>query len=381
MMKKGQDTVKQENPDEVIYCIGCGAQLQSQDPNQPGYLPQSALEGRSEDDLYCKRCFRLRHYNELADVQVTSDDFLNMLGEISQEEALVVNVVDILDVNGSFVPGIGRLTGNNPLIIVGNKFDLLPKSLKRGKLRQWLEEVSYDMGVKPLAVDLISAVRQGSVAHLLDLINAYRGDRDVYIVGTTNVGKSTLINQIINLASQEEDVVTTSYFPGTTLGKIEIPLDDGHKLVDTPGIFRPGQVVHQLNPQEVKTVIPRKELKPRTYQLNPGQSLFIGGLGRFDYVQGPGKASIVVYAAPSLSIHRTKREKADDLYQSQLGKDLTPPFDSKDKKTLTKRTFKVDQASDLVYSGLGWVKINASGVEVEGHIIQGADIFIRKPMI
>ena len=89
----------------------------------------------------------------------------------------------------------------------------------------------------------------------------------------------------------------------------------------------------------------------------------------------------MVYAAPSLSIHRTKREKADDLYQSQLGKDLTPPFDSKDKKTLTKRTFKVDQASDLVYSGLGWVKINASGVEVEGHIIQGADIFIRKPMI
>ena len=30
--------------DEDIICIGCGAKLQSDDPEKAGYLPKSALE-------------------------------------------------------------------------------------------------------------------------------------------------------------------------------------------------------------------------------------------------------------------------------------------------------------------------------------------------
>ena len=47
-----------------------------------------------------------------------------------------------------------------------------------------------------------------------------------YIVGTTNVGKSTLINKLIEQSVGEKDVVTTSRFPGTTLDLIDIPLDE-----------------------------------------------------------------------------------------------------------------------------------------------------------
>lgn len=61
---------------------------------------------------------------------------------------------------------------------------------------------------------------------LLDTIEKYRESRDVYVVGVTNVGKSTLINQIIQQTVGVQDVITTSQFPGTTLDKIEIPLDD-----------------------------------------------------------------------------------------------------------------------------------------------------------
>ena len=48
----------------------------------------------------------------------------------------------------------------------------------------------------------------------------------MYIVGTTNVGKSTLINKLIEASVGEKDVVTTSRFPGTTLDMIDIPLDE-----------------------------------------------------------------------------------------------------------------------------------------------------------
>lgn len=61
---------------------------------------------------------------------------------------------------------------------------------------------------------------------LLTSIDQNRNKQDVYIVGTTNVGKSTLINKLIEQSVGEKDVVTTSRFPGTTLDLIDIPLDE-----------------------------------------------------------------------------------------------------------------------------------------------------------
>src|SRR5699024_9980013 len=365
-----------------LYCIGCGAAIQTDKPSQSGYVPSSALENRDSDELYCKRCFRLRHYNEVADVELTSDDFLDMLNEISEKDALIINVIDIFDFNGSIIPGIERFAGNNPVMIVGNKEDVLPKSLKRSKLRQWLTERVHELGLRPVEIELISAIDAQSVEQLLKKIEKYRGGRDVYIVGTTNVGKSTLINQIINLSTQTKNLITTSYFPGTTLGKIEIPIDDGNVLVDTPGIFQKGQLVHLLNEKELKIVTPQKEIKPRNYQLNPKQTLFFGGLARFDYSKGKEKVSFVAYTSTELNIHRTKHDKADHLYQTQVGKLLTPPFKPTQEITAMKKSvFKIKEPSDIVYSGLGWVKVNSSDIEVTAYAPKGIDIFIRKALI
>lgn len=365
-----------------LYCIGCGAEIQTDKPSQSGYVPSSALENRKSDELYCKRCFRLRHYNEVADVELTSDDFLDMLNEISETNALIINLVDIFDFNGSIIPGIERFAGNNPVMIVGNKEDILPKSLKRPRLRQWLSERVHELGIRPVEIELISAIHPESVERLLAVIEKHRGNRDVYIVGTTNVGKSTLINQIIHLTTQTKNLITTSYFPGTTLGKIEIPLDDGNVLVDTPGIFQEGQLVHLLNEKELKIVTPRKELKPRNYQLNPEQTLFFGGLARFDYIKGEGKQSFVAYASNELDIHRTKLDKADHLFENQVGKLLTPPFNpSEEIIDMKKSTFKVKEPSDIVFSGLGWIKVNSSNAEVAAYAPKGIDVFIRKSLI
>lgn len=367
-----------------LICIGCGATLQSSDDTKAGFLPFSVLKNADEnEDLYCKRCFRLRHYNEVQDVELTDDDFLNMLHEISNKKALVVNIVDIFDFNGSFISGIQRFAGKNPVILVGNKIDLLPKSLKEGKMRQWLTERAHEAGVHPKEVFLTSAMRSDSVEALMNLIEKERKGQDVYVVGTTNVGKSTLINQIIKLATNAEDVITTSYFPGTTLGKIEIPLDDERVLVDTPGIIQSSQIAHYLTPKELKQVTPRKEIKPKGYQLNVEQTLFLGGLARFDYIRGNGKQSFVCYLSNELNIHRTKLEKADELYAKQRGELLTPPFkDNLETLPELKRfEFNVKEPSDLVFSGLGWISIEDVGTTVAGWAPRGVDISLRKSLI
>ncbi len=125
---------------------------------------------------------------------------------------------------------------------------------------------------------LVSAKRNHQVEELLATIEKYRQGRDVYVVGVTNVGKSTLINQIIKQRTGVEDLITTSRFPGTTLDKIEIPLDDGHELVDTPGIIHQEQMAHVLPAEDLRLVAPQKEIKPKTYQLDEQQTIFLGGL-------------------------------------------------------------------------------------------------------
>ena len=107
---------------EELRCIGCGSVIQTTDQQGLGYTPQSALErGLASGELYCQRCFRLRHYNEIAPVALTDDDFLKLLNQIRDAQALIVYVVDIFDFNGSLIPGLHRFVGDNPVLLVGNK--------------------------------------------------------------------------------------------------------------------------------------------------------------------------------------------------------------------------------------------------------------------
>lgn len=367
------------------YCIGCGAQLQSTEENKAGYVPSSVLKRSSSElqEIYCRRCFRLRHYNEVSDVELTDDDFLRMLNEISSKDALIVNLVDIFDFNGTVVSGMQRFAGNNPLIIVGNKVDLVPNVISKGKIRQWLTEQVQSVGLRPKEVALVSALRSDSVKELMEIINKERNGRDVYIVGSTNVGKSTLINQIINIATESPDVITTSYFPGTTLGSIEIPLDDGSNLIDTPGIIQRSNLTHYLSGRELKQIIPRREIKPNNYQLNESQSVFIDGLARFDYLKGNGKQSFVFYTSNDLQLHRTKLENADDLYERHLGKLLSPPseFTAQNFPELRRHQFTIDEPTDVVVSGLGWVSIHDKNTKISMWAPEGVDVYVRKAMI
>lgn len=363
-----------------IVCIGCGVKIQTDDPQQIGYTPKQALE---KDQIICQRCFRLKNYNDIQDVSLTNEDFLKVLHDIGKENALVVKIVDIFDFDGSWIKGIQRFVGHNPIILVGNKSDILPKSVKKQKLINWMRRQAKEYGLKALDVFLVSSSKGHGIREVAEAIDQYRNGQNVYVVGSTNVGKSTFINRIIKEVTGEGDIITTSHFPGTTLDRIEIPLNDGASLYDTPGIINDHQMAHYIDKRDLKLLTPKKEIKPKVYQLNDEQTLFFGGLARLDYRNG-GRTSFVCYLPNEINIHRTKLEKADSLYEQHVGEMLAPPrkedVDSFPELVPHEFTIK-NKKTDIVFSGLGWVTINEENKRVVAYAPKGVYVTIRPSLI
>ncbi|SDY50469.1 hypothetical protein SAMN05421736_102127 [Evansella caseinilytica] len=366
-----------EEVNDRVICSGCGIKIQTADPEGLGFTPPSALE---RDIVICQRCFRLKHYNDIQDVSLTDDDFLKILNQLGKKDALIVKVVDIFDFDGSWLPGLHRFAGKNPILLIGNKMDILPKSVKRPKLIQWMKRASKEYGLKPVDVHLMSAETGEGVLEAADLIEHFRKNKDVYIVGSTNVGKSTFINRLLKeFGADEELMITTSNIPGTTLDMIDIPLDDGSSLFDTPGIINHHQIAHLLDKKELKLISPRKEIKPKVFQLQQEQTLYVAGLARLDFVQGDGQ-SFVCYFSNEIHIHRTKLEKADELYRNHLGEMLAPPAaeNAAAFPELVKHEWKIgSEKQDVIFSGLGWITIHGSGAKIRAHAPKGVHVGVR----
>ncbi|MFS0786244.1 ribosome biogenesis GTPase YqeH [Shouchella sp. 1P09AA] len=369
------------NYEEEFFCSGCGVKIQTTEPKKIGYAPASAL---SREQVVCKRCFRLTHYNEIQPSGISDQEFLDLLHTLSDKDALIVKIVDVVDLYGSWLSSINRLIGKNKLLLVANKIDLMPKSMNRNKLQHWLKKEASDQGLKPVETMIISTVTGEGIDEIISVIDEARNDKDVYVVGSANVGKSSFINQLLKRHGHESDpFITTSHFPGTTLNMIQIPFDEHRALYDTPGIINRHQLSHYLSPKSLKQITPTKEIKPMVFQLNPGQTLFIGALARLDFIKGE-RTSFVVYVSNQVSIHRTKLEKADQLYETHVGDLLQPPTSEDDEAVfnLKSQTFKLhEEETDIVFSGLGWVTVKGAGVTVNAHAPQEVAISKRASIL
>mgnify|MGYP000921958519 FL=1 len=372
--------------DNKIYCIGCGAEIQSENQNKQGYLPKSVVEKSiEENNLVCKRCFRLKNYNEVSDVELGAEDFYKLIKTLSKKDGLIVKVVDIFDFSGSWIEDVIDIIGNNKdIVLVANKLDLLPKSVKQNKIKQWLFKMLKAKGIKVKDILLISAIKNHGIEEAAARIDELRNGKDVYIIGATNVGKSTFINKLIELTTGDKNVITTSHFPGTTLGMIEIPLDRATNIYDTPGIILDYDIAHYLDAESLKLVMPKKEIKARVFQLNAEQSLFFGGMARMDFVEGE-RQSFTLYASNLVDIHRTKLSNADALFEKHLGTLLKPPFEDNISifKNQVKKSFKIDDKKiDIVISGLGWITVNSdSGCEIDIYVPEEIEVFVRESII
>lgn len=329
-------------------CKGCGVLLQDDNMLQEGYTTDI------ENDL-CQRCFRMKNYGEYQVVAKSNDEYIEILKSISETKDLVLYIVDLLNLDRDLLKI--REYISNKILLVLNKRDVLPKSVSEDKIKSYIDE----LGLNFEDVVIISVKKNYNIDTLLNKIKKYQTSSKVYVVGNTNVGKSSLINKLLKNYSDNPNELTISPLPSTTLNKTMIELSDTITLIDTPGLVDRENIVNYVDSNMLKKINPKKEIKPRTYQLKPNQCLIIDSLARIDYVEGE-KNSFTVYASNSLKIRRMIASRHNDL------------------KDLSKTTIDLKYREDIVINGLGWVKVVANG-KVDIYLNKDVSVYTRKSII
>lgn len=334
---------------EEKRCSGCGVLLQDQNLLQEGYTTSL------ENDV-CQRCFRMKNYGEYQVVTKSNDDYLKILKSVGETKDLVLYITDLLNLEEN-IEEIRNIIPNK-MILVLNKKDVLPKSVKEEKLINYLKEKNIEFE----EVIVVSVNKNINIDYLLKRIKYYQTSKNVYVVGHTNAGKSSLINKLISNYSDNTQELTMSPLPSTTLNLVKIDINDHLTLIDTPGLVDNGSILNRVDALMVKKISPKKEIKPRTYQLRKNQSIIIEDLIRIDYVEGE-KNSFTLFVSNDLKVKR-----------------LLNLFNNDELKDKNKLTYEVKYDEDLVINGLGFVKIVNKGV-IDVYIDKDIDTFMRKSLI
>ncbi|MBP5679006.1 MAG: ribosome biogenesis GTPase YqeH [Bacilli bacterium] len=337
------------NEESEKRCQGCGVLLQDQNVLQEGYTTNL------ENDI-CQRCFRMKNYGEYQVVVKSNDEYIDILKEVGETKDLVLYITDLLNLEKN-IEQIRSIIPNK-MILVLNKMDVLPKSVKEEKLKAYLE----GMNIHFEEIIVISTAKNYNIDYLLKRIKYYQTSKNVYVVGHTNAGKSSLINKLIKNYSENTQELTMSPLPSTTLSTIQIDINEHLTLIDTPGLVDTGSILNHVDPKMVKKISPKAEIKPRTYQLKKNQSIVIENLIRIDYVEGE-KNSFTLFVSNDLKVKR-----------------LLNIFHNKELKDQNKITYNVKYDEDLVISGLGFVKIVDKGV-IDVYIDKDVDTFMRRSLI
>ena len=333
---------------KIKHCEGCGVKLQDENILNLGYTTNL------NNDL-CMRCFRLKNYGEYESISSNLVDYEKILSMVNRSRELVLYVVDIVNIPEKL--SIIKNYLKNDIILVLNKRDLLPMSVKDEKIIDYIKKLNVNF--KDIVI--ISSEKNLNMDNLYKKIIKYKKSNEVYVVGYTNAGKSSLISRFISDYGDGDTNLTVSPLPSTTLNKVYIPISKDITLIDTPGIIDNSNVINFVEKKLYKKLNSKKEIKPRTYQLSKGQSLLLGDLVRLDYIEGENRNSLTFYIPNEIKIRRTtyKGDKLKDLAVVNLD---------------------VGFANDICINGLGFIKVVA-GCKITLYLNKDISVFMRNNLI
>jgi hypothetical protein len=369
----------------IRRCPGCGVILQSIDETLPGFVPEKHFE--RHEVVLCQRCFKLQHYGEdIAPKEPrVNEEFLKILDQAQLENALIVYVLDLFSFDSSFSPDVNQKIKDLDIIGVANKRDLFPKSVKDEKMRSYVMARAKKAGLTIDDLVIASPIKKYNIDEVKAQIEAKRQGRNVYVIGAASSGKSSLVNAYIKqFMNTTQMMITTSPFPGTTLRVIEIPLDESSHLYDTPGFVLDTSLISIVERDVIRSIVPRNEIKPRTFQLMAKQSIIIGGLARFDFMAGK-TTGFTCYFSNLVEIKRSALINADKTFDSLVGQNKIRPTSKIVKSFKDLEAFEATIADkgriDIGIVGLGWITFTGNKQDIRVSAPKGIAVYVQPAKI
>ena len=321
-------------------CIGCGIVLQDIDENMDGYVSNN-------DHRLCSRCFKIKNYGMNKVVVAGNDDYLKILDNIKDED-IVVYVSSLLTLNLDYLDKFKNV------ILVLTKRDIMPKSIKDEKI---INYIVNKYGIKDVVI--VSAFKKFNLDVLYNKLERIGKNKKIYFVGSTNSGKSTLINEMIKSYNGCDGYITMSSFPSTTLSTIDVLIGD-LSVIDTPGIVCEDSIINNLDSKGIKKLNSKKEIKPITFQIKGKGSILLDELCRIDY--DTNISSMTFYVSNSLRVDKISLNNNNRMLE----------YNSLE--------YNLDKDKDIVIEDVGFIKMT-NPVKVRVYYKDNINIRVRDNLI
>ena len=303
-------------------CLGCGKTLQNTDKNKDGYVPNL-----DKEVIYCQRCFRLKHYGESKKLKTpkTDSEIINYVNKHAKE---VFFITDFININENVIKLYKKINVKKSLIV--NKSDIIPKNISLEQIKKYISTIFK------ITDDIIFTNKKSNLNNLVKKL--YK--KEVYFLGSSNSGKSTIINKLLILDGKNK-ILSESFKENTTQEFMKINFKN-FCIYDSPGFY---VGAYELN----KLTNINDEIKPISYRINTYSVFSINDKIK---LMISGKTNVVFYFSKNVKINRNKKKIDGSIIN-------------------------IPSNSDLVILGLGFIKFtNAASIYIDDSLKEY--IIVRK---
>lgn len=366
----------------VRRCYGCGAVLQSDDPEQIGYIDEETfVRTEISAPLFCEKCWKGTRYNTIPGQAKASEDFLSMLKDAQASDAMIVYVVNLFSFEASFVSAIADLLRGLNIIVLANKRDLLPSKADDRKLKEYVAQrfrrasISVNVG----QVELVSLRSALDVSPIVEKINKARKGHDVYVIGAAGAGKTIFVNAFLRgYANPSNRAVSIAKYPKTSLSVMTIPLDSSSSLFDTPGIAMENSLLCKVDPLTCHKMIPQEEVKGRPCSLGEGETLVFGdNLVRIELLKGE-RTPLKVYCSSEIAFFKKRGNKIEETFYKiidQFGS--KQPISKRNPSDFDAFEISIGETGfrDIGVEGLGWISFAGKHQSFRIYVPKGVALY------
>ena len=362
----------------VLRCYHCGAILQCENENEKGYIiPESLHRATPIQIIYCDRCFEtMKAFNNSELEQKVDQEVLKILDDAFATDALIIWVVDLFSFNGTLNSEIAKKVKKLNVIVVGNKRDLFPLNVKDESLVEYLNTTFNAYGIKPKSVRLLGATNKIDSKQLIDSVNTARKGHDVYMIGNSTSGKTSIINRAMKgFENKTTRQIKTITYPGTSVNVLEIPLSRSSFFYELPGISQTTSATGKLEKDVVRQIVPKKMVKVITRTMSAGDALMVGSLAAFEIIKGK-TTNYRFYSAEGVETRKVQSKKLDDYINENNIRRFARPVSERLVSFLDYDMFEYAMENDkkwhdIAIEGLGWLSFIAQGQMIRVRLPKG----------